>query len=96
MKVSIEELKARQSALGIADHLVCIEEGGFTIAHTDAERSGWKPLEGCDLHRWLIEQDGPPVAPGTYIAYPHTPDALQEPYGADPWDFELVPEEGAR
>lgn len=87
--MSIEELKAEQARLGLGNvHLVHVGPAGFTIAHTNAERATGEPLVDCELHRWLHGLGGPPVEPGVWVAVPHVPDALQEPYGSDPWDFE--------
>lgn len=89
--MSIDALKAEQARLGLTHvHLVHLAEEGFTIAHTDEERAAAEPLEDCDLHRWLHGLDGPPADLGIWVAVPHVPDALQEPYGADPWSFEPV------
>ena len=89
--VSIDTLKLAQRDLELGEvHLVHVGAGGFTIAHTDAERaeSTTTALEQCELHRWLLGQSEPPVDTGLYVVVPHEPDAYSEPYGADPFDFE--------
>lgn len=90
--VSIDTLKMAQSDLGLCDyHLVHLGEQGFTIAHTDEERSeargGGTPLDECDLHGWLNGLDGPPEDPGVYVALPHEVDAYSESYPVPRWDF---------
>lgn len=87
--VSIDDLKAIQRERGLGEvHVVDLSVRRFAIAHTDDERASGHPLEECDLHRWLMEGNAPPVEPGLYIVYPHEPDAYSEDYGRDPWDFE--------
>lgn len=89
--VSIDAVKAAQARLGLAHvHLVFLAEHGFTIAHTDEERAVGAPLEDCKLHRWLHSLAGPPADVGLWVAVPHIPDALQEPYHSPPWDLEPV------
>lgn len=89
--LSIDALKAEQRRLGLTHvHLVHLAEDAFTIAHTDEERASGIPLVDCDLHTWLHSLSEPPADVGVWVAVPHTPDRLQEPYGADPWDLEPI------
>ena len=86
--VSIDTLKMAQADLDLRHvHLVHLGHEGFTVAHTDEERASGKPLETCDLHEWLNDQDGPPKRPGLYVATPHEADAYSEAYPVPRWDF---------
>ena len=86
---TIEELKTLQRERHLGDvHIIALEDGAFAIAHTDAERASGMDLHDCDLHQRLLQERPYPVSPGVYAAYEHVPDALSEPYGADPWELE--------
>jgi hypothetical protein len=41
-------------------HVVYFGEHGFTIAHTDEERSKLDNLEDCWLHQWMLSDEGYP------------------------------------
>lgn len=69
--LSVDNVRRVQAELELGHtHVVHVCAGGFTVAHTDAERAQQDehPLLRCRLHRWLESQDGPPVAPGLYVA----------------------------
>lgn len=71
MLPSIAEVKELQRSLRISDHLVYLDDEGFTIAHTDFERRTLSDLEECPLHQWLWECEDMPVAEsGYYTAFP--------------------------
>ena len=89
---TIESVKALQRNLNLRDvHVVWLGESTFVIAHTDEERATI-PLEQCALHQWLLDVDNAPHEPGYYQAHPRMVDLNRESYGADPWGFELLPE----
>lgn len=84
---TIEDLKALQARLDLRSMHVCwLGDTTFVIAHTDEERASI-PLEDCELHQWLLDQDVAPMPVGYYRTFPRDSDADSESYGACPWDF---------
>lgn len=86
----IDALKRYQAANGLSNvHLVSIDPDGFAIAHTDEERAADAPLYECPLHEALLDQGGPPVKVGVYMATRHEADGYSESYRGDAlgWDF---------
>lgn len=66
------------------DHLVEVREDDFAIQHPITERSNHDgQMFDCALHRWLGEQDGPPVAPGRYRA-------VEQDDPVSPFEFQAV------
>lgn len=91
----IDAVKAIQRDSGLCDsHVVHLADNAFTIAHTTAERAAPAPLHECDLHRWLVSRASAPHPLGLYVVERHQPDAYSEPYGADPWDFYPLKDDG--
>lgn len=88
-RLTIDQLKAVQRDRGLLDvHLVSFDNYGFTIAHTDAERTSGMDLHECPLHDWLGLEGPPDCGVGQFIARKHEADAYSEPYRSDPWDFD--------
>jgi hypothetical protein len=90
---SIASLKALQAERGLRDtHLVSLDDDGFTIAHTDAERTSGMDLTECPLHDWLLR--GPLASEGDWLAVPYEHDTIQEDYRPDgcPWNFKPIPD----
>jgi len=57
---SVEELKDLQRTRVLTDaHVVYVDERGFVISHTDAERDRLDDLEECRPHQFLFNE-GPP------------------------------------
>lgn len=75
----------------VEHHLVDVGETSFTVTHPLTERADGVMHE-CDLHRWMSEHDGPPAAPGRYVAVRHEPDAYSEPLHSPAWDLLPVAE----
>lgn len=95
MLLPVEELKAWQRVRGLGEvHLLSIEAGGFTLAHTDEERAASEaagpPLMDCPLHQWLTSLGEPPVGPGLYIATRTPHDPVSDSFRGDAceWDFQ--------
>lgn len=50
------------------EHVVTFDESGFSVQHPLYERG--EDLVACGLHQHVRALDGPPVAPGRYVARP--------------------------
>jgi hypothetical protein len=66
---TIEELKKFQHnhPWMLDRHVVWLGPTEFRIAHTRLERESDADLQGCPLHVWLYNQDGPPHKVGVYV-----------------------------
>lgn len=54
--MEIEDAKRVQRDLGLgAVHVFYIEESGFVMAHTDAERASGMDLRDCEVHEILAD-----------------------------------------
>jgi hypothetical protein len=62
------------------EHIVKFTEDGFTVQHPLRERKN--DLMSCDLHVRLMQLDGAPVKPGTYLFMPNAT--------GKPWSFKPI------
>lgn len=88
---SIEELTLLQDRLGLRDrHVVDLDARGFTIAHTDGERSGSVPLHRCPLHTWLMEH-GRGLKTGLFVVEQRLSDPTSESHRGDASPYLFTP-----